>query len=173
MVAVAEAFAEVGWLALRSNLTYRQQRPHGPPANSGARDREGIRQAAAALQEVAPGCPVYLAGHSYGGRMSTMLAAEDPGVAHALLLLSYPLHPIGQPAKLRTEHFPNLRIPTLFVHGTRDTFGSIEALEAALRLIPARTRLITAQGAGHGVPPKLAPQIAGWFSEFVVGQDKD
>jgi predicted alpha/beta-hydrolase family hydrolase len=173
MVAIAAGFADIGWLALRGDLWYRQQRPHGSPANSGARDREGIRQAAVALGELAPGCPIYLAGHSYGGRMSTMLAAEDSAVAEALLLLSYPLHPTGQPAKLRTEHFPNLRTPAMFVHGTRDAFGSIEAMEAALRLIPARTRLITVQGAGHGLPQKLAPQIAEWFSGFVPGQNKD
>jgi len=170
LVALAEAFAVTGWLALRCDLSYRQQRRHGPPLNSGARDREGIRQAAAALKELAT-CPVYLAGHSYGGRMSTMLAAEDPSVAEALLLLSYPLHPTNQPAKLRTEHFPNLRTPALFVHGTRDDFGSIEALEAAVRLIPARTQLIPVKGAGHGLPPKLAPEIAQWFSQFVLGEN--
>ena len=99
--------------------------------------------------------------------MSTMLAAEDAGVAQALLLLSYPLHPTAQPAKLRTEHFPNLRTPALFIHGTRDSFGSIEAMEAALRLIPARTRLISVERAGHGLPPKLAPQITAWFADFL------
>ena len=104
--------------------------------------------------------------------MSTMLAAEDSRIAEALLLLSYPLHPPKQPAKLRTEHFRDLRTPALFLHGSRDDFGTIEEMEAALALIPARTRLIPVPGAGHGVPPKLAPQIAQWFSEFLLGQNR-
>jgi predicted alpha/beta-hydrolase family hydrolase len=173
MVAVTTAFADAGYLALRCDLPYRQERRHGPPLNSGVRDREGIRKAAVELHALAPRCPVYLAGHSYGGRMSTMLAAEDPGVAQGLLLLSYPLHPIGQPAKLRVEHFPKLHTPALFLHGTRDSFGSIEELESALRLIPVRTRLIPIEGAPHGLPPKLAQQIAEWFSAFVLGEDKE
>ena len=172
MVAVAAALAGAGWLALRIDLPFRQGRRTGPPLHSAARDREGIRQAALVLRGLAPGRSAYLAGHSYGGRMSTMLAAEDSRIAEALLLLSYPLHPPKQPAKLRTEHFRDLRTPALFLHGSRDDFGTIEEMEAALALIPARTRLIPVPGAGHGVPPKLAPQIAQWFSEFLLGQNR-
>jgi len=88
-----------------------------------------------------------------------MLAAEDPTVAGALLLLSYPLHPPREPEKPRTEHFSKLRIPALFVHGTRDPFGSIAELEEALRLIPAKTELMTVEGAPHGLPPSIAPSL--------------
>ena len=167
LVAVADSFAAAGWLALRFDLPYRQARPKGPPLNSGKQDREGIRQAAAALREHALGCPMYLAGHSYGGRMCTMLAAEDPQVASALLLLSYPLHPPKQPAKPRTEHFPALRVPVFFVHGTKDAFGSVEEMDTARQLIPARTRLMPVERAGHGLPAGIAGQIVQWFSFFV------
>ena len=159
MIAVAEAFCGAGWLAFRGDLPYRQQRPSGPPLGSAVRDREGIRRAAEELRALAPGGPLCLGGHSYGGRQCSMLAAEDPAVADALLLLSYPLHPPRQPGKARTEHFASLRTPALFVHGTRDPFGSIAELEAALRLIPARTRLIPVEGAPHGVPPKIAASL--------------
>src|SRR5438045_3691758 len=81
MVAAAAAFADIGWLTLRGDLAYRQQRRSGAPSSSGAKDREGILLAVQALRELAPGCPVYMGGQSYGGRMSTMLAAEDPAVA--------------------------------------------------------------------------------------------
>ena len=114
-----------------------------------ARDREGLRAALEALAEIARG-PVYLGGHSYGGRQSTMLAAEDPALpAAALLLLSYPLHPPDKPAQLRTAHLPQLKTPALFVHGTKDPFGTIEEMQAALALIPARNELITVDRAGH------------------------
>jgi predicted alpha/beta-hydrolase family hydrolase len=168
LVALSQAFAARGFFALRFNLPFRQQRRTGPPLHSADQDREGIRDAAAALRESAPGVPLYLAGHSYGGRMTSMLAAEDAGAADSLLLLSYPLHPVKQPAKLRVEHFPSLRTPALFVHGTRDRFGSIEELSRALGRIPAHTKLIPVGSAGHGLPPLAAPQIAEWFVQFVT-----
>jgi uncharacterized protein len=159
LIAVAEAFREAGWLVFRGDLPYRQQHPTGPPRGNGARDRDGIRRAAEELRNLAPGVPLCLAGHSYGGRQCSMVAAEDPSIAQALLLLSYPLHPPGEPGKPRTAHFPNLRTPALFVHGTRDPFASIAELESALRLIPARTRLVTVAGAPHGIPPSMAASL--------------
>lgn len=78
-----------------------------------------------------------------------MLCAEEPGVADALLLLSYPLHPPRKPEQQRTQHLPDLRTPTLFVSGTRDPFGTIEELERAIKMIPAKTRLLAIEGAGH------------------------
>ena len=78
-----------------------------------------------------------------------MLAASDPGVADGLLLLSYPLHPPKKPEQMRTAHFAELRTPALFVHGSRDGFGSLAELTAALKLIPPRTELFPVQGAGH------------------------
>ena len=90
-----------------------------------------------------------LGGHSYGGRQSAMLAASRPEIADRLLLLSYPLHPPKDPANQRTAFFPDLRIPALFVHGTRDPFASLEELRDAMALIPARTDLLPVEGAGH------------------------
>jgi predicted alpha/beta-hydrolase family hydrolase len=78
-----------------------------------------------------------------------MLAATEPGLVERLLLLSYPLHPPEKPDALRTQHFSNVKTPTLFVHGTRDGFGSIAEMEAAIKLIPAQTELLTIPGAGH------------------------
>ncbi len=78
-----------------------------------------------------------------------MLCAEEPGIAAGLLLLSYPLHPPRKPAQQRTQHLPGLHTPALFVHGTRDPFGSIEELEQATKMIPGKTKLLTFEGAGH------------------------
>jgi predicted alpha/beta-hydrolase family hydrolase len=92
---------------------------------------------------------IFLGGHSYGGRQSTMLSAAEPDLVSGLLLLSYPLHPPRKPEQLRIQHLPNLHTPSLFVHGTRDPFGSIEELERALQLIPAKKELLKVEGAGH------------------------
>jgi hypothetical protein len=78
-----------------------------------------------------------------------MLAAEEPGLVSGLLLLSYPLHPPDKRQQPRTAHFASFRTPAVFVHGTKDPFGTIDELQAALALIPAPTRLIAVEGAGH------------------------
>jgi hypothetical protein len=78
-----------------------------------------------------------------------MLAADQPGLVDGLLLLSYPLHPPQKPGELRTAHFPRLQTPALFVSGTCDGFGTVDELESAFKLIPARTGLLTVTGAGH------------------------
>lgn len=149
LVAVAETFAAAGFFVLRVNLPYRQRRAGGPPRpGDAAADRDGLRHAAAALRRLASG-RLLLGGHSYGGRQASMLVAEDPAVADALLLFSYPLHPPGKPDQLRTAHLSRIAVPVAFLHGARDAFGSIAEMEAAIALIPAPVRLLPIDGAGH------------------------
>ena len=83
-----------------------------------------------------------------------MLSADEPDLVFGLLLLSYPLHPPLKPEQLRTQHLPNLRTPSLFVHGTRDPFGSIEEIEKVLQVIPAKHKLLEVEGAGHDLGSK-------------------
>lgn len=149
LVAVAGVFTDAGFTVLRIDLPFRQTRPHGPPFPAVAeKDRRGIRRAAEFMRESVHG-RVFLGGHSYGGRQATMLAAEESELASGLLLLSYPLHPPRKPEQRRDAHFPKLQTPSLFVHGSRDPFGSPEEIEQALKLIPARTELVIREGAGH------------------------
>jgi uncharacterized protein len=145
----AEAFCAAGLWILRFDLPFRQRRPWGPPSRSSAgADRAGQQQALSELRKIVPG-PLFLGGHSYGGRQATLLAAEDADTAAGLLLLSYPLHQPGKPQALRTEHFPRLRLPAVFVHGTKDPFGTIDELCAAVSAIPAPAQIIVIEGAGH------------------------
>jgi predicted alpha/beta-hydrolase family hydrolase len=171
LVALATAFAERGVTALRFDLPFRLARHHGPPSPAtAARDREGVRQALGALRQIAPRL-VFVGGHSYGGRQASMALAEDPGLAGALLLLSYPLHPPGKPDRMRTAHLPGLRSPTLFVQGTRDPFGTAAEIEGVRRSIPARTGLLAVES-GHDLgqtrtSADLAARIAPAFLALV------
>jgi hypothetical protein len=168
LVALARVFAARGVTTLRCDLPYRQDAPKGPPSPRGAaRDREGLRQAVLALREVVSG-RIFLGGHSYGGRQASMLAADDPSVAAALLLSSYPLHPPGRPAELRTAHFPRLRTPALFVHGSRDPFATTAELEAARRAIPVETVVVEIAGVGHDLVLPRAPARLAEPAEDVV-----
>lgn len=149
LVALAETFTGAGFTVLRCDLPFRQTRPYGPPGpGDAARDREGLKQAAARLRSRISGS-IFVGGHSYGGRQASMLCAEEPELAAGLLLLSYPLHPPRKPEQLRTQHFTKLATPTLFVHGTRDPFGSLSELESARKLIPGKTMLLPVESAGH------------------------
>jgi len=149
LVALENAFHAANIEVLRYDLSFRQERPHGPPRpGDAARDREGLREQILKIRDKKPE-RVWLGGHSYGGRQSSMLAAEAPGLVDALLLLSYPLHPPRKPQELRTEHFPNLRTPALFVHGVRDPFATSGELTSAIALIPVYVSLLEIEGAGH------------------------
>jgi uncharacterized protein len=153
LIGLAETFAEAGFTVLRCDLPYRQDRSFGPPGPGGAkRDQAGLKNAAAALRNEASG-RIYLGGHSYGGRQASMLLADQPeeekALAAGLLLLSYPLHPPHKPEQLRTQHLFHLHTPTLFIQGTSDPFGTVKEMEQALKLIPAKTKLVTVEGAGH------------------------
>ena len=171
LVALAEAFAARGFAVLRCDLPYRQIRRTGPPHPGGAaRDRAGLIRAANTLRQLFPG-KIALGGQSYGGRQASMVAAEDPRVADALLLLSYPLHPPGRADQPRTGHVPQLRTPVLFAHGSADPFGSLDELKAARLLIPARTSVIAIDGAGHGLgkSPKISRPAAETVERVVSG----
>jgi uncharacterized protein len=165
---VAAALAGEGFTVLRYDLPFRAARPSGPPRpGDAAADREGIQAAVRALRTLVSG-RVFAGGHSYGGRQTSMAAAEDAGMAGALVLLSYPLHPPRKPDQLRTAHFPQLRTPALFAHGTRDPFGSPGEMRAAIAAIPAQTDLYLLEGAGHELAkPAAAPRlIAARLAEF-------
>jgi len=193
LVALAETFSVAGFTVLRCDLPYRQMRSFGPPGpGDAARDRAGLKNAVIALEKIKPDAPplsrlsrqggdfdptqpkeygnVYLSGHSYGGRQSSMLCAEQPDLVAGLLLLSYPLHPPRKPEQQRTQHLPNLRTPALFIHGTRDPFGSVAEMEQALKMIPAKNKLIPIEDAGHDLrfkgKAKNAELPTRVFSEF-------
>lgn len=154
LVALGETFAGHGYVVLRCDLPFRQQRQSGPPFPGNAeRDRAGLRNAVAVLRKTVAG-RIFLGGHSYGGRQATMLCALEPELVSGLLLLSYPLHPPRKPEQLRSQHLPSLRTPSLFVQGTRDPFGSVAEMTKALQLIPAKTELMMVEAAGHDLGVK-------------------
>jgi predicted alpha/beta-hydrolase family hydrolase len=141
-----------GWLAIRYNLPYRRRRPKGPPSGSAAADQAGIVEAIEFAHTLSDG-PVLAGGHSYGGRMTSMVSAQGADLA-VLVLSSYPLHPPGKPERARTEHLPDIRVPTVFTHGTADPFGTIDELTAAAALVGAPTEIVEITGARHDLNSK-------------------
>ena len=161
LIGICDEWARRGWLAVRYNLPYRRRRPKGPPSGSAAADQAGVAEAIAVARELSSG-PVIAGGHSYGGRLTSMVVADQPGIADELTLFSYPLHPPGKPDRLRTEHFPAIAVPTVFTHGSSDPFGSVAELRTAVALIPAATDIVEVSGARHDLGSKVidVPELA-------------
>lgn len=145
LLAIERELSSAGFEVQRYDLPFRKKRPSGPPRpHEASEDRAVIVELARSARQ-----PVILAGHSYGGRQSSMVAAENPEVCAGLLLFSYPLHPPNKPAQRRTAHFSHIRVPTIFVHGSKDPFGTEDEMKEALALIPAAANLIFIESAGH------------------------
>jgi predicted alpha/beta-hydrolase family hydrolase len=110
---------------------------------------------AAYRAELADAPSAIIGGQSFGGRVASLLAAEEPRVA-GLVLLCYPLHPPGRPERWqeRTAHWPRVTCPVLLLSGDRDPFARISLLQRAVKLLP-RAELHVYPGVGHGLRPVL------------------
>ena len=126
-----------------------------PSSRPGPKVQAAIADAAAAL---AP-ARVVLGGRSFGGRMCSVAVADGLPAA-GLVLVSYPLHAPGRPETMRTEHFPRLTVPCLFVSGTRDAFASQAELEDATAAIPGEVTHVWIDGGSHGLSGKNQPVTA-------------
>jgi predicted alpha/beta-hydrolase family hydrolase len=153
LIKVCDEWARRGWLALRYNLPYRQRRPKGPPSGSATTDQAGVVAAVELARTLTAG-PVIAGGHSYGGRMTSVVIADKTTVVDVLTLFSYPLHPPGKPERARTEHLSRITAPTAFTHGTADPFGTIDELRAAAALVSAPTEVVEITGARHDLGSK-------------------
>lgn len=125
-----------------------------------------VREEAAALADRAGVSPelVVLGGRSMGGRMCSLAVAEGL-TAGGLVLIAYPLHPPGRPERLRTEHFPAIEVPCLFVSGTKDPFATPGELEAASARIPGPVTHVWIERAGYdlrGADARVAEAVAAW-----------
>ena len=123
-------------------------------ATSGLAERLGV-----------PTSAVAVGGRSMGGRMCSMAVAEGLEVA-ALVLISYPLHPAGKPERLRTGHFPALRVPCLFISGRRDALGSPDDMERETAAIPGPVTVVFLDG-DHSLRRRDA-EVAGLVADWLT-----
>ncbi|MFC7673577.1 alpha/beta family hydrolase [Mycolicibacterium sp. GCM10028919] len=153
LVRVCDEWARRGFLAVRFNLPYRRRRPKGPPSGSAAADQAGVVEAVDLVRGALADVPVLAGGHSYGGRMTSMAVADGLAV-DVLTLFSYPLHPPGKPERARTQHLPDITVPTVFTHGTSDPFGTIDELRSAAALLAGPSTVVEVTGARHDLGSK-------------------
>jgi uncharacterized protein len=146
VIAVTRALRERGIGTVRFNFLYRERgsgRPDPMPCLIAC-----FEAVVASVRERVGASTLLLGGRSMGGRAASMMVADGAACA-GLLLLAYPLHPPGQPAKLRVDHLPRIAIPVLCINGTRDPFCDPSLMERALSGLGANWRMLWLTGADH------------------------
>jgi len=148
MEAIAKGLSARGIGVLRYEFAYMEQgskRPD-PPKVAQARVREAVDAAAKAF----PGLPLLAGGKSFGGRMTSQAQAAAPlaGV-HGLAFLGFPLHPTGKPSRERAAHLEQVRVPMLFLQGTRDSLADLSLLRPVVEGLGTRATLATFDDADH------------------------
>jgi predicted alpha/beta-hydrolase family hydrolase len=146
--AIAESLAEAGIATFRYNFPYAE--------TGGGRDSQAVctatvRSAVAAAHKSAPRLPLLAGGHSFGGRMTSTAASEQPidGV-RGLVFFSFPLHQPGKPATKRAEHLDLVNVPMLFLSGTRDELARMKLLQPVCEKLGERATLHLLDTADHG-----------------------
>jgi predicted alpha/beta-hydrolase family hydrolase len=146
MVQTAKMLRSRGIGVVRFNFLYKEKGAGRPDAMP--RLKETVAAVVArAREELDPGTLI-IGGRSMGGRAASMLAA-DGFACDGLLLLAYPLHPPGQPEKLRDAHLPAIRVPVICFSGTRDPFCQRQLMEAALKTVTTKWEMRWVEGADH------------------------
>jgi uncharacterized protein len=166
--ATARGLAERGIATLRYQFPYMEQggkRPD-PPKLAQASVRAAVAEAASFV----PGLPLIAGGRSFGGRMTSQAQAEEPlpGV-HGLAFLAFPLHAAGRPSDERAAHLFDVKIPMLFLQGTRDALAELELLEPLIKRLGSRATLKLFADADHGfhVPARTGRKDAEVMNELL------
>ncbi|MBC7790407.1 MAG: dienelactone hydrolase family protein [Anaerolineae bacterium] len=174
MQSIADSLAAQGIATLRFNFPYMESRRARPDPPAVA--ELAVRAAVAAAKNELPSLPVIAGGKSFGGRMTSSAAANCPlDHVQALFFLGYPLHPPNRPDVKRAEHLARIRVPMLFLQGTRDALADLTLLEPVIRKLGERATLHTVEDADHSfsvlkrsgrtdaeVMEGLASTIASW-----------
>jgi predicted alpha/beta-hydrolase family hydrolase len=129
MTTFAESLAAEGIRVLRFEFGYMAKKREDGRRRGPSGSKKLLLEWKEALEEADVSGRVVIGGKSMGGRLASMLAAEEPALVAGLVCLGYPFHPPGKPEKLRTEHLAELGTPTLIVQGDRDPFGTREEVE--------------------------------------------
>jgi len=147
METLATRLAETGIATLRFNFPFMENKKGRP--DSPAIAHQTIKAAIAKTRELVPGLPLFAAGKSFGGRMSSQLLAteHDPAVK-GLIFYGFPLHQPNKPSTERAEHLKAVKTPMLFLQGTKDALATWDLIETVCKSLK-RTRLVKLEGADH------------------------
>ncbi|MBO9593331.1 MAG: alpha/beta hydrolase [Niabella sp.] len=172
MEALATALSNAGIASLRFNFPFAENkkgRPDSPPVA-----HQTIAAAIAKARELHPKLPLFAAGKSFGGRMSSQyLSAHPENVAKGIIFYGFPLHPSGKPSTDRADHLKTLKIPLLFLQGSKDSLATWELIEPVCKSLKKAT-LIRFEGADHSfkagktdILPLLVEETNKWVEKMI------
>jgi uncharacterized protein len=142
--------AAVGIAAFRYQFPYTEQRRRAPDSPSALKST--VRAAVRAAHETVPDLPILAGGKSMGGRMTSQAASEGPPEfenVRGLVFFGFPLHPPGRPGTQRAEHLAHVKIPMLFLQGTRDPFADLNLLRPVCSKLASLATLHVIETADH------------------------
>jgi hypothetical protein len=181
MASIAEGLASRGVATLRYQFPYMERgakRPD-PPALAQSAVRAAVAEAARQLPEL----PIFAGGKSFGGRMTSQAQAEKPlAKVRGLAFLGFPLHPPGRESDERGKHLFEVRVPMLFLQGSRDEFAKLDLLRPLVERLGANAMLKLFADADHSfhvparsgrkdadVREELLDALAGWIAAVAIG----
>jgi predicted alpha/beta-hydrolase family hydrolase len=147
MVTLANALAEANVATLRFNFPFTENKKFRP--DSPAVAHQTIEEVIVNATKTYPDLPLFAAGKSFGGRMSSQFISANPNpIVKGLIFYGFPLHPTGKPSIERAEHLKAIKIPMLFLQGTKDTLATWDLIESVCKALPKAT-LIKFENADH------------------------
>lgn len=171
MKTMSKELEQLGIGTLRFNFPYMENKKGRPDVPAVA--HQTIEAAANYLHKEFPKTPLFLSGKSFGGRMSSQyLSKFQPEFVSGIAFFGFPLHAPGAPSLERADHLKEIKVPLLFLQGTRDSLATWDLIEQVSRSLPKST-LVKFEGADHSFKagkknllPELAKSVADWINGF-------
>jgi predicted alpha/beta-hydrolase family hydrolase len=172
MVTISKLLAENGIATLRFNFPFMENNKRRPDVPAVA--HKTIETAMNKARELFPAVPLFASGKSFGGRMSSQFLATQPTIEPTgIIFFGFPLHQSGKPATERAEHLKRVKVPMLFLQGTRDELASNDLIKQVCASLRAAT-LIKVEGANHAFQagkqdllPTLADHTKSWINKKI------
>src|SRR6478672_1068156 len=147
MTALAKSLSEADIATMRFNFPFTENKKGRPDPPAVA--HKTIEASISKAKELFPELPLFVAGKSFGGRMTSQyLSAHHDASVEGIIFYGFPLHPPGKPSTERAEHLKDVKIPMLFLQGTRDELAKWDLIESVCASLPL-ARLVKIEGADH------------------------
>lgn len=172
MITLAQTLAEIGIATLRFNFPFAEHKKGRPDVPAVA--HKTIEAAIKHTQEANPALPLFVSGKSFGGRMSSQyLSTNKPESVKGIIFYGFPLHPPGKPSVDRADHLKDVKVPMLFLQGTRDELATLTLIESVCSALPYAT-LEKLEGADHAFKagkqnqmPLLTNATKNWIDKII------
>lgn len=180
MSSLASSLASEGAVVWRFNFPYSEVGRRAPDPQPVLEQTFG--GVVERVRELSGDAPLVLGGKSMGGRIASHIVASGTD-CDGLVFLGYPLHPPGKPDRLRVEHLHRIKVPILFLEGTRDPFCPLDTLNNVLERLDLDARVVTIDDGDHSFKVRassgrsseeawreLSQALVGWLQEIKTGR---